>query len=268
MRTRGNFGGANSGQTRATAARNTLVLLAVATGTFLLGRLTVPSAPAHTVTAAPSGPADHAAGSGERSVAKPVPLAAPKLAEGQAPAAAPCEAPVRRETATAMIDTLFRRLPSYGGGASPLYSLPERSARSVLPYLVGMVDGALAAAPSVRAGLAEEFTERLCNQTLKDDQLMLMASLGREAPDIVSTKGLDCVFARRGSKEDVVLWSMLDTWRRSGQEKTAAINEIERRATDERTKQRFLSNEEEMRQREATDDSPPRGGPTVEEVPN
>src|SRR4051812_10234417 len=210
--------------------RKMLVLLAVAGGAFTLGRLTSPRPPP-APGAEPS--SDSIAAERPRSVGATRP-SLPALKVEPAPGTAGAGEPTaRRETATAMIDTLFRRLPTYGGKASPLYEVPERSARSIHQYLVGMVDGVAAAAPAMRAKLAEEFTERLCNQSLSDDQLITMASLGNELPDIVSTKGLDCVFARRGQKEDPVLWSMLDTWRHTGQEKTAAVSQIERLATDE-----------------------------------
>jgi hypothetical protein len=112
-----------------------------------------------------------------------------------------------------------------------------------------MADTVRQTSPAVRAALGDELNDRLCSGTLKDDELITLAYLGIELPDITAPRGFDCVFAQRGKQEDAVLWYMLDAWRQSGQDKTAAIALVERLATDERTRRRFLSREEEFSMR-------------------
>jgi hypothetical protein len=142
----------------------------------------------------------------------------------------------------------LRRLGRPGGSAD---EAPEASANMVRTYVQGMADTIRQTSPAVRSALAEEFTQRLCGEALRDDELITMAYLALELPDIASTKGFDCLFSRRGTREDTVLWSMLDAWRHSGQEKTAAIAAIEQTASDPRTQRRLLPRAAELLLRKA-----------------
>jgi hypothetical protein len=159
-----------------------------------------------------------------------------------------------RATATYLVGSLFRRLGRPGGGSA---DVPEASANMARTYLQGMTDAIRQTSPAVRSALAEEFTARLCDDTLRDDELITMANLALELPDIASSRGFDCLFDRRGKQEDAVLWAMLDAWRHSGQEKTAAIAAIERTATDARTQRRLLPREVELRLRTAEQETEP-----------
>jgi len=171
----------------------------------------------------------------------------PRLAQLPAAPPAECENTDRRATATSLVETLLKRLPGRRTGGWE--EGPEASANAVRPYLQGLADGVKQSSPAVKAAFTDEFTERLCRGSLADDELIAMAYLGQEMPEITGPRAFDCVFSRRGKQEDVVLWYMLDAWRLSGQEKSAAIAQIQRTATDPRTLRRFMSREEEMAMR-------------------
>jgi hypothetical protein len=149
-----------------------------------------------------------------------------------------------------MVSSLFRRFHRMGGASA---GVPETSANALRPYLQGLADAVKQTSPAVRGALADEFTERLCGRALDDAELITMAYLGLEIPDITSPRAFDCVFSRRGGQEDVVLWYMLDAWRHSGQDKSAAIAQIERTAVDPRTQRRLLSREAAASLRGETD---------------
>jgi hypothetical protein len=198
---------------------------------FLLGRGT--AAPtgqetAHGEVSAPRPPAAPVADR-RRPVSRP-----PRLVVGGAEPV-PDPATEHRATARHLVDVLFARL------SAPPGAVPEQSANSIREFLQGMAYGVNQTSPGVRAALAEQFTERLCTGTLGDAQVITLAYLGAELPDVTTARGFDCAFAARGQREDAPLWYMLDAWRRSGQEKSPTLARIERSATDERTQRRFLS---------------------------
>lgn len=165
------------------------------------------------------------------------------VASGEPSAAAGCEPTDRQATAASLVEGLFARLPGRMEGWS---DSPETSANAARSYLAGMSEAVKQSSPAVRAAFAREFSERLCRGSLRDDQLITMAYLGMEMPEIAAPEALDCVFSRRGGQEDAVLWYMLDTWRTGGGAKTPAIAQIERNARDPRTQRRFLTPEEQM----------------------
>jgi hypothetical protein len=123
----------------------------------------------------------------------------------------------------------------------------ETRAGKVLPYLGGVLNGALQADPGMRSAFSEEFTSSLCERTLGDDQMISVAHMALALPDIATESGFECFFSK--AKEDVPLWTMLDAWRHSGLPKTPAIARLQTSATDSRTARRFLSDEEAMAQR-------------------
>jgi hypothetical protein len=214
-------------------------VLAGLAGSFALGRATGPGTRAIESEA------------GEPEIAQKKPGARtrasiPKLAVA-APAAAPeCgEAVDRRPTAASLVETLFLRLPSRVGGWD---DGPEASANLIRPYLKGLVEGVRQSSPAVQAAFVQEFTERLCRGGLGDDQLVAMAYLGMELPGLTELRAYECVFSQR-KQEDVVTWYMLDAWRQSGQDKSPAIAELQRTATDPRTRRRFLTRDEELQVR-------------------
>jgi hypothetical protein len=125
----------------------------------------------------------------------------------------------------------------------------EARADYVLPYLSGVLNGALQTDPQIRGAFSAEFTSALCDRTLEDDQTISTAHMALALPDIATDSGFECYFSR--AKEGVPLWTMLDAWRRSGLPKTPAIARLQTTATDPRTTRRFLGDEEAMAQRVA-----------------
>jgi hypothetical protein len=223
------------------ALLGTVVVLGLV-GSFVLGRATG-------ATHSESSSSSNVVGGEERRAnpgSRRRPPVAPRLAQTEQTPACGCEPTERRETAASLLETLFRRLP---GRRERLADVPETSANAVRSYLQGMTDAVKQTSPAVRAALAEEFNDRLCGGSLRDDELITMAYLGLELPDITAPRGFDCVFTQRGEHEDAVVWYMLDAWRYSGHDKSAAIAQIERSATDPRTRRRFLSREEEVSMR-------------------
>jgi hypothetical protein len=216
---------------------------------FFLGHASWPPlsdpAAARPLAGSSDGGSEARAKTGRLLLARPV-----RLAWTAGDAAPPSEPSDRRATATFMVSSLFRRLHLMGGASA---GVPETSANALRPYLQGLADAVKQTSPAVRGALADEFTERLCGGTLDDAELITMAYLGLEIPDITSPRAFDCVFSRRGSQEDVVLWYMLDAWRHSGQDKSAAIAQIERTAVDPRTQRRLLSREAAASLRGETD---------------
>jgi hypothetical protein len=210
--------------------------------TFFLGRATSPGRPARSSPAQPQQAAEPDHQVDARRAPRPA-APVPRLAPAAVEAAPDCEPADRRGTATFLVSSLLRRLDRRQGAPG---EFPETSANAIRLYVQGVADTVKQTSPAVRAALAEEFTTRLCEGALADDELITMANLGLELPDITSPRAFDCVFARRGAREDVVLWSMLDAWRHSGQDRTAAVADVERSATDPRTQRRFLSQEAEM----------------------
>jgi hypothetical protein len=223
-----------------------LGLVVALAGCLLLGRASVSPHVTPLSVAAAAVPPRGSAPVARRLGAAPLPV--PRLAQSPPPLAAACEPSDRRATATFLVGTVFRRLERPRGAAT---DVPEASANMVRTYIQGMADTVRQTSPAARSALAEEFTQRLCGEDLRDAELITMAYLALELPDIASSRGFDCVFSRRGKREDAVLWSMLDAWRHSGQEKTATIAEIERTAVDPRTQRRLLPRAAELLLRKA-----------------
>lgn len=130
-------------------------------------------------------------------------------------------------------------------------TVAEGRAGAVLPYLSGMLQGAIQADPGMRSAFARQFTTALCDRELADDQAISVGQMALILPDVTTAQGIQCFFSK--AKEGVPFWTMLDAWRRSGLEKTPLLEQIRASATDPRTTRRFLSNEEAMAQRISKD---------------
>jgi hypothetical protein len=123
----------------------------------------------------------------------------------------------------------------------------EGRAATVVPYLNGMLKGAIQADPGMREAFSREFTTSLCDRQLEDDQVISVAQMAMILPDITTSQGVDCFFSK--AKEGVPFWTMLDAWRRSGLDSSPVLDAIRASATDPRTTRRFLSREEAIAQR-------------------
>ena len=115
---------------------------------------------------------------------------------------------------------------------------PEAAATQLRLYQKGLVDGILRTAPDLTDELAGLVEQTLCDPKTRPSQLVALARMFGDMPELASEKGFDCVFAQR-SQEDVVLWSMLDAWRVSKLPRPPALVALERDAKDERTRARL-----------------------------
>ncbi|MGC4070181.1 MAG: hypothetical protein QM784_37085 [Polyangiaceae bacterium] len=149
---------------------------------------------------------------------------------------------------------LMAVLPTQNSGPQlPEARLPEVSpivrAQFAEPYVKGLADALRDGDPESLAELASRTTDTLCASEVSENQTILLAQLGKHLPSVITSKAVDCFLRNAKGKEDMNLWAMLDAWRENGQERLPAIDELERTATDPRTRQRFLSPEQESQQR-------------------
>jgi hypothetical protein len=124
---------------------------------------------------------------------------------------------------------------------------PEAIANQGLLYLKGWADGVVRTAPDLVDELADELEKSLCDNEASDAILITISRAIIAIPELANSKGFDCLFSRR-TREDVVVWTALDAWKRSGLPKSAAITTLERTAIDSRTRQRFMSADEVSQQ--------------------
>jgi hypothetical protein len=116
---------------------------------------------------------------------------------------------------------------------------PEALAAQMMEYLFGWVDGVVRAAPDLVDEFASEVQDTLCTRDQDPALLLTTFKLVSTMPELATGEAFDCVFAHN-KKEDVVLWQALDAWHATGLPKSDAIAEIERDATDQRTRMHML----------------------------
>jgi len=160
------------------------------------------------------------------------------------------EASYRTQQSREIVDLLSERFRAVSA-AFP-QGQPEFVADHLRLYQVGLVDGILRTAPELTGPLGKHVESALCDPQAGDAMHMVMARLAGDTPELASPRGFDCIFQRRG-KEDVVLWTALDAWRRSGLARTDGLEKLERSASDARTKQRL--HPESLRFAPAPDDT-------------
>lgn len=216
---------------------------------FFMGRLSAPHASPGTTSAEPeasdlpSQPNPHTKlGVRARSIPR---LAAP----GSPEACAATTDQDRKDTAAFVMDSLFGRIEMFSH--SPMFATAEARANQLRPFVHGLADGIRKTRPDLFKALAEDFNDRLCKEEMSDDRTILLSYFAADLPEMVDTRGLDCFFSRAKGKEDVPLWSMLDAWRASGLEKTAALAQVQDTASDQRTIRRFMTPEDQQAARSA-----------------
>jgi hypothetical protein len=111
-------------------------------------------------------------------------------------------------------------------------------------YLLGALTTVKVMNPEAYRELQTGIADHVCGNIRGDVELMMVAKMMIIDPGVGSPRALDCAFARH-QKEDVLLWTLLDAWKGTGQVATQTLREIQGRAVDERTKLRFLSRDEE-----------------------
>lgn len=149
----------------------------------------------------------------------------------------------RKDTATFVVDNLFRRVEPYIH--DPIFPTAEARANQLRPFINGLAEGIRQTRPDLFKALGEDFDDRLCNGGMSDDKTLLLSYLAADLPEMADSKGFDCFFTRAKGKEDVPLWYMLDAWQASGLEKTAALAQVQATASDERTIRRLKPIEEQ-----------------------
>jgi hypothetical protein len=146
----------------------------------------------------------------------------------------------REQQANDIIDQMLFELK--GTERSVFNSSPEAVANEIFLYQRGLLDGLARTAPDLIEDLAQRIGRTMCDSKAKDNQLISLARMIQIMPELADEKGLDCIFTNH-NKEEIVLWSMLDAWNKTEIPKSAALSQIEQTATDERTRARFLDQE-------------------------
>lgn len=140
---------------------------------------------------------------------------------------------------------------------------PEAAVQGVMPYLLGWTDSVVRTAPDLMDELAGEIETTMCDHEASPASIMLMSRVVQQLPELGNPRGFDCVVAR--GTEDVVLWDALDAWRKGALPKSAALERLERAATDERTRRRSIKWDDELAHAEPL---PPLDEEAVEQNPS
>jgi len=138
---------------------------------------------------------------------------------------------------TAHVDMLARLDPA---------GSPESAVDQTGTYLYGSLDAVRIARPELLGELSRRIERSLCDARSTPARLGMAARMILHAPDLGTARGFECFFTRH-QVEDALLWSALDAWRASGLPRAEALARIERHATDEQTRRRFLSDREQIR---------------------
>jgi hypothetical protein len=119
----------------------------------------------------------------------------------------------------------------------------EAAGNAMTSYLKGALATLRLVEPSILAAMKVPLVERVCKQTVEDVELMLYARMVIQAPEVASERGFDCAFQRH-SQEDALLWTLLDGFQATGLPVSGQVATLQRNATDERTKWRFMTPDE------------------------
>ncbi|MCG5052637.1 MAG: hypothetical protein KA712_06730 [Myxococcales bacterium] len=154
------------------------------------------------------------------------------------------------EHARHLFGLLTERLRSSPMGDHPN---PEVVGRSQAEFIQGMAHALKSASPETLPHLARELENKLCEQGATDAEIMMYSYLQMDLPETASSRGFECVLAKRGGREDVVTWTLLDAWQSSGLDPTPSMLALGSHAKDARTTERLVV-------------SPPQGLPGMEQV--
>jgi hypothetical protein len=143
----------------------------------------------------------------------------------------------RREDADRLLEPVLRLASSREGSGL------EAMVNQADGYLRGMVEAARVLDPRAIAALREKFQEGVCTGAMTADrELVLYARLMAIDSGIGTPRGIECAF-KAHPQEDIVLWMLLDSWNALGRPVMAGWADLERNATDIRTRERLLSAE-------------------------
>lgn len=145
-----------------------------------------------------------------------------------------------REDADRLLEPVLRLASSREGGGL------EAMMNQADGYLRGMVEAARVLDPRAIAALREKFEEGVCTGAMATDrELILYARLITIESGIGTPRGIGCAL-KAHRQEDIVLWTFLDSWNALGRPAIAGWADIERSATDIRTRERLLSAEDRV----------------------
>jgi hypothetical protein len=136
-----------------------------------------------------------------------------------------------------------------------LSGIPEMAANDAFMYTHGFIQAITRTAPDLTVELADEITHSQCSTSASPAERITLSRMVTAMPELATPQALDCVFTQV-PEEDMVMWSTLEAWRASGLPKSKAIAEVERKATDSRTRFWFLSDEQMKQEIVAQKDGP------------
>lgn len=142
--------------------------------------------------------------------------------------------------AEAFVDTVVRELkqsPFFGKGT------PELAANALGDLVLGTIAERLHGDLGVAAAMSATLTRRSCAKGLSQEEAILLSSLLLEFPGAATSEAFDCLLStERG--ETPVLMTLLDRWRSTRLPETERVKSLRLGAKDERTRLRFLGDEE------------------------
>lgn len=150
----------------------------------------------------------------------------------------------RRQVLAKELTTTLRTRIQYYEKHSPPGSTPEDTAQHMGRFAEGWAEALMVLAPElVEEEVSATISEGMCDPETSDAELMVLSHLDRALPDTLKAGAVDCVIDRK--QENLALWTVLDSWRRTGKPLTPAMQALAQNAQDPRTKRRFMSRDEE-----------------------
>ncbi|HEY0713589.1 MAG TPA: hypothetical protein VGF45_13000 [Polyangia bacterium] len=134
-----------------------------------------------------------------------------------------------------VVGTIFREIDAT---FDPGLSAEGNVVRST-EFIKGWVEAIRFSSSGLIAEIGSVFRRDLCDPISTPHRLFLIGRVLQMVPEAGSSEGFDCIFQKRPVVEDVVFWSVLDAWRISGLEPSAALNDVRTMVSDERTLRRI-----------------------------
>jgi hypothetical protein len=169
-------------------------------------------------------------------------LKRPPPTDGKEPPSAEEQAALDAQQARREIDDLFAQLRSSKHDAE---RTPELAVNSIGIPLGEWAQRIYRQEPYLLRPLATEIEGRLCGPLPRPAELILLSKVQYLLPQLTSQRGFDCVFSRH-EQEDIVTWSLLDSWRHSGLDLSPPLAALQQRASDGRTLRRFMTADQEL----------------------
>jgi hypothetical protein len=167
-----------------------------------------------------------------------------------------------------LIDLLMMRIgamsrPGFGDD-------PEVVASSMAMYQKGMIDAVVRTAPDLVEELAARLERSICEQHARPAQQVSLMRVIQDMPELANPGTFDCIF--ENGREDIVLWTALDSWKAAGRPDTPRLQSLRSHARDPRTLSRLRPPREEDEAERETAEYPahivePESTPSTGETP-